>query len=61
MILTSRRYTNFDFGNGHTAYVRLREIPVQRDEAVELFQHLRGTLERYPYLETLKRPRPRIN
>lgn len=51
----------FAFGDGHTAYVRLKDLPRDPGEIVELYEHLRGTLERYPYLETLKRPRQRNN
>lgn len=47
----------FRFPSGDTAYVRLREVPADRDDAVELFERVRGMLADYPYLETLKRPR----
>ena len=47
----------FRFPSGDTAYLRLREVPADRDDAVELFERLRGMLADYPYLETLKRPR----
>lgn len=51
----------FSFEGGHTAYFRLKEVPCDRDEAVELFSCYRRMLECYPYVETIKRPRPRGN
>ncbi len=51
----------FSFENGHTAYFRLKELPRDVGEAVELFTSYRGLLERFPYLETVKRPRPKGN
>ncbi len=51
----------FVFPGGHTAYFRIRELPMGKREAVDLFQDYRQLLERYPYLETVKRPRPRRN
>lgn len=49
------------FASGHTAYLRLKEIPAEDDEALRLFRDVRSMLEGHPYLETLKRPRPRGN
>ena len=51
----------FSFEDGHTAYLRLKEVPHDVDEATELFLCYRRLLERYPYLETIKRPRPKGN
>ena len=51
----------FSFEDGHTAYLRLKEVPHSVDEATELFLCYRRLLERYPYLETIKRPRPKGN
>jgi predicted DsbA family dithiol-disulfide isomerase len=51
----------FHFSSGHLAYFRVRELPSGRAEALALFQDFRGMLERYPYLETVKRPRPQGN
>jgi len=45
----------------HIAYLRIREIPLHLEEAVELFQTYQKLLCRYPYLETIRRPRPRNN
>ena len=42
---------------GDTAYLRLRELPRDRGEAVDLFMKYRSLLTDYPYLETVKRPR----
>lgn len=42
---------------GDTAYLRLRELPRDAAEAVELFERYRSLLSDYPYLETVKRPR----
>jgi predicted DsbA family dithiol-disulfide isomerase len=51
----------FAFPNGHLAYFRIRELPRERDEALRLFSDYRHLLESYPYLETVKRPRPKGN
>ena len=51
----------FAFVSGHLAYFRVRELPVDEGEAVRLFGSFRDLLERYPYLETVRRPRPRRN
>lgn len=51
----------FHFANGHLAYLRIKQLPEGHQEAIELFQDYRQILERYPYLETIKRPRPRGN
>ncbi len=49
------------FPDGQTAYFRLQGTPGSRDEAVGLVQHTRDLLERYPYLQTLRRPRGKEN
>lgn len=51
----------FSFENGHTAYFRLKALPCDVEEAVALFSSYRDLLERFPYLETVKRPRPKGN
>lgn len=51
----------FVFRPGQGAYFRIRELPRDGAEALELFEDFRRLLERYPYLETVKRPRPRRN
>jgi len=51
----------FVFPNGHAAYFRLRAVPADRDEAVALFQNFHDLLTRYPYLETVRRPRARLD
>ena len=51
----------FHFDSGHLAYFRIRELPRDPDEALRLFCDYRAVLERYPYLETVKRPRHRDN
>ena len=51
----------FSFESGHTAYFRLKDLPRDPDEAVELFSCYRGLLERYPLVETIKRPRAKGN
>lgn len=51
----------FVFPGAHVAIIRLRDLPVSADDRVELFESLRRTLDRYPFLETLQRPRPRNN
>lgn len=51
----------FSFADGHTAYFRLKELPRDPDEAAELFTCYRRLLERYPYVETIKRPRAKGN
>lgn len=45
----------------HLAYLRLREIPASDKEALALFGDCCRLLERYPYLETIKRPRRKQN
>lgn len=42
---------------GSTSYFRIRELPADREQAVDLFERYRGLLADYPYLETVKRPR----
>lgn len=49
------------FQGGHTAYFRLQALPTSEAEAIELFESARNLLERYPYLQTLKRPRAKGN
>lgn len=51
----------FQFENGHLAYFRLAQLPQNQDEAIRLFASYRELLETYPYLETIKRPRPQRN
>lgn len=49
------------FASGHSAHLRLKEIPNDPVEAVDLFRGIRSMLERHPYLETLERPRVPCN
>jgi predicted DsbA family dithiol-disulfide isomerase len=51
----------FQFPSGHLAYLRLAELPSSEGEAVRLFDDYRRMLESFPYLETLRRPRPKGN
>lgn len=51
----------FRFPSGHTAYLRLRELPKDSGEAIRLFDDYRQLLETFPYLETVRRPRPKGN
>jgi predicted DsbA family dithiol-disulfide isomerase len=51
----------FHFENSHLAYFRIAQLPQTPEEAVELFSDYRRLLETYPYLETIKRPRPERN
>lgn len=51
----------FAFESGHMAYLRIRALPSDPDEAVRMFGDYRRLLETYPYLETVKRPRPKGN
>lgn len=44
-------------GSGDVAYLRIRELPRDRAEAVDLFERYRTLLSDYPWLETVKRPR----
>ena len=48
----------FHFSSGHLAYFRIAQLPKTTEEAVGLFSDYRHMLETYPYLQTLKRPRP---
>lgn len=49
------------FPGGGAAYFRLRDLPRSRSEAVDLVKDTRRLLERYPYLQTVKRPRAKEN
>ncbi len=49
------------FPGGEMAYVRLAELPHSQQEARDLFQDTRRMLERYPYLQTVRRPRSKGN
>jgi predicted DsbA family dithiol-disulfide isomerase len=49
------------YDRDHIAYLRIRELPLNLEEAIELFQTYHQLLCRYPYLETIRRPRPRKN
>ena len=51
----------FHFETGQLAYFRIKQLPADAAEAVALFQAYRELLEAYPYLETIKRPRPKRN
>jgi predicted DsbA family dithiol-disulfide isomerase len=51
----------FQFPTGHLAYMRIRELPGDSSEALRLFDDYRRLLEEYPYLETVRRPRPKGN
>lgn len=51
----------FHFPSGHLAYFRIRDVPRDVQEAAGLFLDYRQMLECYPYLETVKRPRPKGN
>jgi predicted DsbA family dithiol-disulfide isomerase len=51
----------FHFESGHLAYFRVAQLPQHHAEAVALFSDYRRLLETYPYLETIKRPRPERN
>jgi predicted DsbA family dithiol-disulfide isomerase len=51
----------FHFANGDLAYFRISQLPQNPEEAIELFRDYRNLLETYPYLETIKRPRPERN
>jgi predicted DsbA family dithiol-disulfide isomerase len=51
----------FHFDNGHLAYFRISQLPQTVEEALALFSVYRRMLETYPYLETIKRPRPERN
>lgn len=49
------------FPGGQTAYLRLQQVPSGVEEAVGLFTDVRRMLERYPYLQTVRRPRAKGN
>ncbi len=51
----------FAFPDGDIAYLRARQLPRDRDEAVRLFSSFRGLLRDFPYLDTVRRPRPKRN
>jgi predicted DsbA family dithiol-disulfide isomerase len=45
-------------GENHLAYLRINQLPDSEAEAINLFQDYCKMLTAYPYLQTLKRPRP---
>jgi predicted DsbA family dithiol-disulfide isomerase len=47
--------------SGAMSYLRIRELPRSASEAVGLFTDFRKLLVDYPYLETIRRPRARVN
>lgn len=49
------------FPGGQAAYFRLQELPRSDAEAIDLVRETRALLERYPYLQTVKRPRAKEN
>lgn len=49
------------FQGSGAAYFRLSELPRSQSEAVDLVNHTKLMLERYPYLQTLRRPRAKGN
>ncbi len=51
----------FAFADGAVAYLRVKELPVDQAEAVRLFRAYRDLLHEFPYLETVRRPRPPDN
>lgn len=51
----------FHFATGHLAYFRMAQLPASQEEMIRLFTDYRRLLESYPYLETVKRPRPKKN
>lgn len=51
----------FAFADGALADLRVKALPVDPDEAVRLFCAYRDLLHEFPYLETVRRPRPPRN
>ncbi|SRR5690625_899603 len=51
----------FSFESGDIAYLRLKELPEGEEEAVRLFMGYKEMLSSFPYLETIRRPRPQGN
>ena len=51
----------FHFSEGNLAYFRIAMLPKTPRESVELFLTYQHLLTTYPYLETIKRPRPKGN
>ena len=51
----------FVLPGGAMSYLRIRELPDGPSEALQLFRDYRHLLETYPYLETVRRPRPKGN
>ena len=47
----------FFLDDKNASYFRIGEMPTTETEAVELFQHYVDMLTKYPYLETLRRPK----
>lgn len=51
----------FVFPDGHGAYLRIRQLPADTSEAIDLFTDYRDLLVKYPYIETVRRPRAKRN
>lgn len=51
----------FVFPDGHGAYLRLRQLPADEREAIDLFRDYRDLLSKYPYVESVRRPRAKRN
>lgn len=51
----------FAFADGALAYLRVKELPADQAEAVRLFRAYRDLLNEFPYVETVRRPRPPRN
>ena len=51
----------FVLPGGEVSYLRIRQLPEGPEEALKLFRDFRHLLEAYPYLETVRRPRPKGN
>jgi len=47
----------FFVGDNDAAYFRIGEVPSSESEAVELYQHYFELLTKYPYVETVRRPK----
>ena len=51
----------FFLDDSNASYFRIEQVPSSETEAVELFKHYSELLTKYPYFETLRRPKRNKN
>ncbi len=46
----------FEFKNNNLSYFRFSEVPASQDKAINFFLDYKNILERYPYIQSIRRP-----